>query len=79
MSSCRPAIERGALVKKLSKAERLVNEQMLAILEWASDHLDRWHNIAKLEVTQKAAVLLEKRGVIEIWRETNQYRPNPQK
>jgi hypothetical protein len=34
---------------------------MLASLEWAS----------------KAAELLEKRGVIEIWRETNQYRLKP--
>jgi hypothetical protein len=33
-------------------------EQMLAMLEWASDHPDRWHSIEKLEATQKAAELL---------------------
>jgi hypothetical protein len=35
---------------------------------------DRWHNIVKLEATKKAAELLAKRGVVEIWPETNQYR-----
>jgi hypothetical protein len=67
------------MVRKLSKTERLVNEQMLAMLEWASDHPNRWHDIGKLEATQKAAELLEKRGVIENWPETNQYRLKPQK
>jgi hypothetical protein len=43
---------------KITKAERLVQEQMIAMLEWASDHPDRWHNIGKLEATKKAAVLL---------------------
>jgi hypothetical protein len=63
--------------RKLSNAERLVNEQMLAMLEWASKHPKRWHDIGKIEATQKAAELLEKRGVIEIWPETNQYRLKP--
>ncbi len=49
--------------KKLTKDERMVQEQMLAMLEWASDHPNRWHNIGKLEATQKAAELLAKRGV----------------
>jgi hypothetical protein len=42
----------------------------------ASDEL---HLIGKLEATKKAAELggLEKRGVIEIWKETNQYRLKP--
>lgn len=31
--------------KKLTKPERLVNEQMLALLEWASDHPKHWHDI----------------------------------
>jgi hypothetical protein len=62
------------LAKKLSKAERLLNEQMLAMLEWASEHPKQWHNIGKLEATQKAAELLAKRGVIEVWPETNLYR-----
>jgi hypothetical protein len=32
---------------KVTKAERLVNEQMLAILEWAAKHPTRWHDIGK--------------------------------
>jgi hypothetical protein len=40
---------------------------------------DRWHNIVKLEATKKAAELLAKRGVVEIWPETNQYRLKSQK
>ena len=47
---------------------------MLAMLEWASEHPKQWHNIGKLEATQKAAELLAKRGVIEVWPETNLYR-----
>ena len=49
------------------------------MLEWASKRPDRWHNIGKLEVDQKAAKLLEKRGVIEIWHGTGLYRLTPQK
>ena len=63
--------------KPLSKAERLVNEQMLAMLEWAAEHPKKWHNIGKLEATQRAAEMLAKRGVIEIWPETNRYRLKP--
>ena len=61
---------------KISKAERLVNEQMLAILEWATEYPkpDAWHKIGNLEATKKAAELLAKRGVIEIWPETGSYR-----
>jgi hypothetical protein len=66
-----------AVVKKLSKSERLLDEQMLALIEWASEHPGRWHDIGNLEATKKAAELLEKRGVIEIWRETNQYLLKP--
>lgn len=47
------------------------------MLEWASDHPAKWHNIGKLDATIKAAELLEKRGVIEVWKETNQYRLKP--
>jgi hypothetical protein len=57
--------------KKLSKSERMVDEQMLAMLEWASDHPGRWQRIGNLDATKKAAELLAKRGVIEIWPETN--------
>jgi hypothetical protein len=63
-----------AVVKKLSKSERLVDEQMLALLEWASEHPDRWHNIGNLEASKKAAELLEKRGLIERQFPQNQYR-----
>ena len=63
--------------KKLTAAERLVDEQMLAMLEWASDRPDKWHNIGKVEATKKAAELLAKRGVIEIWSETQLYRLKP--
>lgn len=67
------------MAKKLSEAERLLQEQMLAMLEWASDHPAKWHAIGKLEATQKAAELLEKRGAIEIWPQTGLYRLKPQK
>jgi hypothetical protein len=57
-------------VKKLSKEERLVDEQMLALLEWSSEHPDKWHRIGKLPATVKAAQLLAQRDVLEIWPET---------
>jgi len=63
--------------KKLSKEERLMDEQMLALLEWAAEHPTKWHNIGKLEASQKAAALLAKRGVIEVWPETGLYRLKP--
>jgi hypothetical protein len=59
---------------KITKAERMAQEQMLAMLEWASDRPDRWHKIGNLDATKRAAELLAKRGVIEIWRETGLYR-----
>jgi hypothetical protein len=65
--------------KRLTAAERMVDEQMLAMLEWGSDRPDRWHNIGRLDATKKAAELLAKRGVIEIWPESNQYRIKPNK
>jgi hypothetical protein len=55
-------------MKRLTKSEKLLNEQMLALLEWASNHPKRWHDIGKLPETLNAAELLEKRGVIEIRR-----------
>lgn len=60
--------------KKPTAAERLVDEQMLTMLEWASDNPTKWHRIGKLEATRKAAELLAKRGVIELGPETNLYR-----
>jgi hypothetical protein len=65
--------------KKITAEERMVREQMLAMLEWASDHPGRWHKIGDLDATKKAAALLAKRGVIEIWPETQQYRLKAQK
>jgi hypothetical protein len=64
-------------VRKLTKAERLVNEQMLALLEWASDHPKRWHDIGPEESSKRAAELLAKRGVIEIRGYSNQYKLKP--
>jgi hypothetical protein len=61
-------------MKRLTKPEKLLNEQMLAILEWAADHPKRWHDIGAMPETKKAAELLEKRGVIEIRQPQNQYR-----
>jgi hypothetical protein len=65
--------------KKLTAAERLIDEQMRAMLEWASDRPDKWHKIGTLDATRKAAELLAKRGVIEIWPETGLYRLKPKK
>jgi hypothetical protein len=63
--------------KKSGAAERMVDEQMLAMLEWASDHPTKWHPIGKLDATRKAAELLAKRDVIEVWKETGLYRLKP--
>ena len=65
--------------KKLTAAERLVDEQMLAMLEWASDNPTKWHPIGKIEASIKAAELLAQRGVIEIWPQTGLYRLKPKK
>jgi hypothetical protein len=67
------------MAEKLVKAELKVQEQMLAMLEWAAKNPKRWHDIGKIEATRKAAELLAKRGVIEIWKETGLYRPKQQK
>lgn len=64
-------------MKRLTKPEKLLNEQMLAILEWAAEHPKRWHDIGKMPESQKAAELLEKRGVIEIRQPMNRYRIKP--
>jgi hypothetical protein len=65
--------------KKLTAAERLVQEQMLAMLEWATEYPKpgAWHKIGHLKATKKAAELLAARGVIEIWPETGSYRLKP--
>jgi hypothetical protein len=48
------------MLKILTNAEKLVNEQTLAMLEWASDHPDRWHNIGKLGRRGAQPVLVHK-------------------
>jgi hypothetical protein len=55
------------MVRKLTKAKRRVDEQMLAIIEWAAGHPKHWHNIGPLPASKQAAAMLEQRGVIEIW------------
>jgi hypothetical protein len=67
------------MTRKLTKAERQVDEAMLAILEWASERPKDWHDIGKLAEFKTAAELLANRGVIEIWRETGLYRLKPKK
>ena len=62
------------MVRKLSKSERLIDEQMLALLEWAVKRPACWHYIGKIEASIKAGELLEKHGVSEVWPERNQYR-----
>jgi hypothetical protein len=71
------ALSSRSMAKKISKAERLVNEQMLALLEWAADHPKHWHDIGRVEANKRAAELLEKRGVIEVRQPQNQYRLKP--
>jgi hypothetical protein len=44
-------------MKMLTTFERLLNDQMLAMLERAPDHAKRWHDISKLLETSKAGVL----------------------
>jgi hypothetical protein len=61
-------------LKRLTKSEKLLNKQMLAMLEWAAEHPKRWHDIGTLPESRKAAELLEKRGVIEIRHPMNQFR-----
>jgi hypothetical protein len=60
--------------KKLNKAERMVDEAMLAMMEWASERPKGWHDIGKLPEFKSAAELLEKRQVIETRQPWNQYR-----
>jgi hypothetical protein len=47
---------------------------MPAMLEWASERPDTRQPVGKLDATRKAADLLAKRGMIEIWPETGLYR-----
>lgn len=60
--------------KRHTKAEKQVADDMLALVEWASEPPDEWHPIGRLASTKKAAELLAERGVIEIWKEKNMYR-----
>ena len=62
---------------KADKGRMLVDEQKLALLEWAAVRPNSWHPIGTLPETQRAAELLAKRGVIEIRKPENQYRLKP--
>ncbi len=64
-------------MRKLTKAEKLVDEQMLALLEWAADCPKSWHPSGTLPETLRAAELLASRGVIEIRKAENQSRLKP--
>lgn len=61
--------------KKLTKAERMVDEQMLALIEWAEG--GGWCPLGRDEATRTAAKLLEKRGVIQLNDLINVYRLTP--
>ena len=37
------------VAKKITAAEKLVPEQMLAMMEWAAEHPQAWHKIGNLE------------------------------
>ena len=64
--------------KKLTKEERLIDEQLLALLEWATEH-PGWHKIGNIDASKRAVELLEKRSIVEIWPETGLYRLTPKK
>lgn len=65
---------------KLTAAEKRVQDQMLALLEWATEppsHRLRWHDIGPLNESKEAAKRLEARGVVEVSHTRNQYRLTP--
>lgn len=61
--------------KKLTQKERLVDELMLAMLEWASKHPTRWHREDAGVATGRSALgeARRDRGLAE----KNQYRLKP--
>lgn len=59
-------------LRKLSKAERKLDKLLLEILEFA--HARVWADIGDEANVLEAMRLLEKRGLIEINKVTNQYR-----
>lgn len=66
--------------KKLTPAEKLVQERMFAMLEYASHspkRAARWHDIGYSEESKEAARLLETRGVVEASWVRSQYRLTP--
>lgn len=72
------AVDRADSVTKqtLTAAERLLDKQMLGMLESAAHRPQSW---LKIGDRIKAAELLAKRGVIEVWKETGLYRLKLQK
>jgi hypothetical protein len=67
------------MATRTTKAEKLVQEQMLALLEWAAERPKSWHDLGNLPQTQDAADLLAARGMVEIRQPQNQYRLKPEK
>ena len=65
------------MAKTLTDTERLVDEQMLAMLEWGVRGAGQVAQDWDLKATKKTAELLAKRGAIEIWPETAMYRIEP--
>jgi hypothetical protein len=59
---------------RITKDERIVQVQMLALLEWAPDRPDKWYKIGNLEATKRAPELLAQRGVVQVWPEIGMYR-----
>lgn len=62
---------------KLTAEERMVQEQMLAVLEYATEPAykrTRWHDIGSLKASQEAVKRLQARGVIEVDERRQKYR-----
>ena len=65
------------MAKTLTDTERLVDEQMLAMLEWGVRAARKVAQDWGLKANKKTAELLAKRGAIEIWPETAMRRIEP--
>jgi hypothetical protein len=68
-----------AAVKKLSRSEKDLNQEMLLLLEHAAKYPGRWHEIGSDKGDKLAAEVLEERGLIEIKESTQQYQLVPLK
>ncbi len=54
-----------------------VHRDMDALLAHAKNHPKHWHDIGNDEDHQRAAAILEERGLIEVRQPQNQYRLRP--